>query len=107
MHKTGPIEKKCPDAFRLLQWIRNEQVHGFGYEEYSLKPELRAILAAICKPLTRFQTWRHYDFHISVVGYTDPDPVQKKEKSKFFLEPSKTGVESLASRGGFITPGRN
>lgn len=98
MKKLGPIEKICPGAFRLFEWIRNEAVYGFEFKRYEVTPELGSVLDAIAKSLARFQRWQRYDFRILVVGYTDPVAVQDPGKSRFFLDSARTGVKSLASK---------
>jgi hypothetical protein len=98
MNKLGPIEKICPDAFNLLKWIRNDEVHGFEFKKYAVTPELSSVLDVISKSLAGFQKWQRYDFRVAVVGYTDPTAVQNPRESKFYLNSTRTGVKSLASR---------
>lgn len=98
MRKLGPIEKTCPGAFRLLSWARNEEVYGFEFKRYAVTPELGSVLDTISKSIAQYQRWQRYDFKISVVGYTDTAAVMKPEESKFYLDPARTGVKSLASR---------
>ena len=95
MDKFGPIDPACP-AFRMLKWIRNEEVHGFEYEEYSVNSELGEILNAVSKSVSEFQKWSRYNFRISVVGYTDSITVQGNvnvKKSRLLARP-----QELASR---------
>lgn len=92
MADLGPSDdqsKSCT-TFNLLKWLRNEDVHGFEFQEYRINNDLQAILAAITDSLASMRGWKLHHFRIEVVGYTDQTPVEA-----ISLLGDRTGVGSL------------
>jgi outer membrane protein OmpA-like peptidoglycan-associated protein len=95
MDSLDPLSKSdpCFRNFRLLEWLRNQEAHGFEFAEYKINPDLKEILSRVAGSLTEIRTWQLYDFQLYVTGYTDSKSF--KEKPDLALEASATGIGGL------------
>jgi len=92
MRSLGPARGRppCLDTFELLQWLKGEQVAGFGFGEYELREGMRESLRPAADALLEMRRdWKQYRLRIRVVGYTDASTVEKKKE----LRAEATGIE--------------
>jgi hypothetical protein len=76
----------CSKTFRLLKWLRGDDVPGFEFGEYELNEELKGLLQPVTDALTETRAASaRYDLEVKVVGYTDDIPV-KAEGIKLLTE---------------------
>jgi hypothetical protein len=89
----GPsqAESPCSKTFRLLKWLRGEDVPGFEFGEYELSGELKSLLQPVTDALNETHaTSERYDLKVKIVGYTDEVPVRA---GGIELRREKTGVD--------------
>jgi outer membrane protein OmpA-like peptidoglycan-associated protein len=76
---TPQAESPCSKTFRLLKWLRGDDVPGFEFGEYELNEELKGLLQPVTDALTETRAAsERYDLEVKVVGYTDDIPVKTK-----------------------------
>jgi hypothetical protein len=70
-----PIKQSdpCFKTFRLLKWLRGEDVSGFDFGEYRIHEGLRNLLQpALTGLIEGRQAWTRNTLEVNIVGFTDP-----------------------------------
>ena len=91
------VERKdpCFDTFKLLKWLRGEDVPGFAFAEYRINHQLKDLLEPVSDALKEAgERWAKYHLDVKTIGYTDTKAVRGID-----LQKEQTGIDAGAWGG--------
>lgn len=95
--ESGEIrtDDDCFKTFRLLEWLKGQEIPRFRSGEYAMVGSLQGLLdPAINALIDTRSNWMRYNLGVKVVGYTDDVPV-RKEKIDLLME--RTGIDNWSN----------